>query len=163
MDKPLGKTNGAGRNRGPGKANYFSHLLRTWVCKAASIQKHWNEFEKYTCNFIHQNLEQRSAKQCSAKCTINWPPDNGTQSRFSETDIHDTSAITISGLRGISAGWHQPWCCLGRYPANYHVYNYFEHYSTSLCIFYATWSASKITFGVKVKYLPEIPKCNCSR
>ena len=32
-----------------------------------------------------------------------------------------------------------------------------EHCSTILCIFYATWSASKITFGMKVKYLAEVP------
>ena len=47
-------------------------------------------------------------------------------------------------------------------PPNCHKYNYSKHCSTILFTFYTTWSASKITFGMQVKYLAEVPKCNCS-
>ena len=112
--KILGETSRWGGNGGQAVPYNISYFLKIWVCQDVSVQKHFNEFERYTCNFKHQNLEQRSVKQCQRQCTTDWLPDNSSQSCFSVTDIHETSAITILGLRGVSACWNQPWCCLGR-------------------------------------------------
>ena len=61
-------------------------------------------------------MKQRSVKQCAAQRTTDWPPGNGTLSCFSETDIHDTSTLAVSGLQGNQLADTRPDAvqCLGR-------------------------------------------------
>ena len=61
-------------------------------------------------------MKQKSVKQCAAQRTTDWPPGNGTLSRFSVTDIHDTSTLTVSGLQGNQLADTLPDAaqCLGR-------------------------------------------------